>query len=333
MPHPVFGRTSYLNQQEVFWSVIRQKKITETCKIYVQDARDQKNKTSILELEDTDSESTMKDIEDNLEGVEDVQQTSASRRTPRKHRKPSQQRGETNKVPVVRDEGGGSAVGLVNFSYPAGVASAVAEGPGGLSGIAGDISGVAGGISSVPNALHFRFMAEMHQFEAVNEQERFILELEQIKRSTFDSQRCLAEMQAEIRGQRRQEEQQRGQQVDLDLARQQVGSFGPVISRVGKNSGLKKNQPSGVFRVFWVFLGVLVFFSFLGFFGFLLFFYTFAQEREFLGFFQVGILVFFWVGFLLLTLVISYSASSQLQDKIKEPEPDPKFLKYPRSGS
>jgi hypothetical protein len=168
----------------------------------------------------------MKDIEDNLEGVEDVQQTSAARRTPRKHRKPSQPRGETNKGPAIRDESGVSAASLLN-PCTAGVARGVAEGPGGVS---GDISGVVGGISSVPNALHFRFIAEMHQFEAVNEQERLILELEQIKRSTFDSQRCLAEMQEEIRGQRRQEEHQRGQQVDLDLARQQVGSFGLVIS-------------------------------------------------------------------------------------------------------
>jgi hypothetical protein len=174
----------------------------------------------------------MKDIEDNLEGVDDVQQqTSAARRTPRKNRKPSQQRGETNRGPVVRDESSVSAASILN-PCTAGAARGVAEGPGGVSGIADDISVVAGGISSVPNALHFRFMAEMHQFEAVNEQERLILELEQIKRSTFDSQRCLAEMQAEIRGQRRQEEHQRGQQVDLDLARQQVGSlsFGPVIS-------------------------------------------------------------------------------------------------------
>jgi hypothetical protein len=168
----------------------------------------------------------MKDIEDNLEGVEDVQQTSAARRTPRKHRKPSQQRGETNRGSAVREERGVSAASLLNPC----IAGAVEEGPGEMSGIAGDISGVAGGISSVPNALHFRFMAEMQQFEAVNEQERLILELEQIKRSTFDSQRCLAEMQAEIRGQRRQEEHQRGQQVDLDLARQQVRSFGFVIS-------------------------------------------------------------------------------------------------------
>jgi hypothetical protein len=125
-------------------------------------------------------------------------------------------------------------------SYPAGVASGVAEGPGGVS---GDISGVAGGISSVPNALHFRFIAEMHQFEAVNEQERLILELEQIKRSTFDSQRCLAEMQAEIRGQRRQEEHQRGQQVDLDLARQQVGSFGFVISYSASPYSFRIKEP------------------------------------------------------------------------------------------
>jgi hypothetical protein len=172
----------------------------------------------------------MKDIEDNLEGVEDVQQTSAARRTPRKHRKPSQPRGETNRGPAVRDESGVSAASLLN-PCTAGVARGVAEGPGELSAIAGDINGVAGGTSSVPNALHFRFMAEMHQFEAVNEQERLILELEQIKRSTFDSQRCLAEMQAEIRGQRRQDEHQRGQQVDLDLARQQVGSFGYVVHR------------------------------------------------------------------------------------------------------
>jgi len=94
----------------------------------------------------------------------------------------------------------------------------------GVSGVGGGVSGVAGGMSAVPNALHFRFMAEMHQLEAVNEQERLFLELEQIKRSTFDSQQSLAEVQAEIRGQRRREDQQRQESRDLELARQQVGS-------------------------------------------------------------------------------------------------------------
>jgi hypothetical protein len=47
----------------------------------------------------------------------------------------------------------------------------------------------------------------------------------------------------------------------------------PAAGRIAKNSGLKKNQPSG-------------FFGFFGFFFCFFFNTVFAQKREFLGFFQ-----------------------------------------------
>ena len=156
-----------------------------------QEAREYKNKTSILELEDTDSESTMKDIEDNLGGAEQGNMAVSSlRRAQHKPRKQSRRRGDTREAAVGVDVSDGAAVSLLNPTAAAAVAS---------------------GVSAVPNAMHFRFMTELHRFEEVSATERFLAELEQIKRSAFDSQRSLTEMQAEMRAQRQREDQERGQ--------------------------------------------------------------------------------------------------------------------------
>jgi hypothetical protein len=159
-------------------------------KLIVQEAREQKNKTSILELEETDSESTMKDIEDTLGGADVLNAASAVRKTQHKPRKPSRARGEAQQE-AGRDFTD-SAVAAVVRNQNVGVAAG-------------------GGSSAVPTAMHFRFMAELQQYEAVSATERMLAELEQIKRSALDSQRSLSEVQAEIRSQRQREEQERGQ--------------------------------------------------------------------------------------------------------------------------
>ncbi len=79
----------------------------------------------------------------------------------------------------------------------------------------------------------------------------------------------------------------RGPPADWDCARAPAARNSPCAwpaFRVGKNPGLKKNQPSGFFWGFWGFWGFLGgFLGFLGFFGFFLNIY--AQKRE-LRFFQ-----------------------------------------------
>ncbi len=62
---------------------------------------------------------------------------------------------------------------------------------------------------------------------------------------------------------------------------------GRLSGRVGKNPGLKKNQPSGFFCFFWVFGFFLGFLFFLGF----CFFYIFAQKRVFRVFLVLRILL------------------------------------------
>ena len=160
-------------------------------------------KTSILELEDTDSESTMKDIEDNLDdGV------PARRPPPRKPRKTTtRQRDEatTGGGPTTGgvDESGGGSTTAVSLLNPAGGGGTVAAS------------------SAVPNAMHFRFLTEMQQYEAVNATERMLLELEAIKRSAFDSQRSLAEIQAERRL-AEQQRQEREREVVYDASLKQL---------------------------------------------------------------------------------------------------------------
>jgi hypothetical protein len=60
----------------------------------------------------------------------------------------------------------------------------------------------------------------------------------------------------------------------------ETGGILTVRTRVGKNPGLKKNQPSGFFFFFWVFC---FFFGFLGFFC--------PEERVFRVFFSAHLLL------------------------------------------
>ena len=57
--------------------------------------------------------------------------------------------------------------------------------------------------SSVPDALHLRFLTELHQLETVNNTQRLLEELETIKKSAFDNHRGLEEVQNEMSKQRK----------------------------------------------------------------------------------------------------------------------------------
>ena len=57
--------------------------------------------------------------------------------------------------------------------------------------------------SSVPDALHLRFLTELHQLETVNNTQRLLEELETIKKSAFDNHRGLEEVQNEMTKQRK----------------------------------------------------------------------------------------------------------------------------------
>ena len=77
------------------------------------------------------------------------------------------------------------------------------------SGASGGGAGGAGGsFSAVPDALHLRFLTELHQLETVNNTQRLLDELEQIKRSSFENHRGLESVQAEMSNQRKLIEEQ-----------------------------------------------------------------------------------------------------------------------------
>ena len=62
--------------------------------------------------------------------------------------------------------------------------------------------------SSVPDALHLRFLTELHQLETVNNTQRLLDELDTIKKSAFDNHRGLEEVQHEMTKQRKMMEEQ-----------------------------------------------------------------------------------------------------------------------------
>ena len=62
--------------------------------------------------------------------------------------------------------------------------------------------------SSVPDALHLRFLTELHQLETVNNTQRLLDELDTIKKSAFDNHRGLEEVQQEMTKQRKIIEEQ-----------------------------------------------------------------------------------------------------------------------------
>lgn len=62
--------------------------------------------------------------------------------------------------------------------------------------------------SSVPDALHLRFLTELHQLETVNNTQRLLDELDTIKKSAFDNHRGLEEVQQEMTKQRKIMEEQ-----------------------------------------------------------------------------------------------------------------------------
>ena len=69
-------------------------------------------------------------------------------------------------------------------------------------------AGAGGSFSAVPDALHLRFLTELHQLETVNNTQRLLDELEQIKRSSFENHRGLESVQAEMSNQRKLIEEQ-----------------------------------------------------------------------------------------------------------------------------
>ena len=72
----------------------------------------------------------------------------------------------------------------------------------------GAAGGAGGSFSAVPDALHLRFLTELHQLETVNNTQRLLDELEQIKRSSFENHRGLESVQAEMSNQRKLIEEQ-----------------------------------------------------------------------------------------------------------------------------
>ena len=72
----------------------------------------------------------------------------------------------------------------------------------------GGAGGAGGSFSAVPDALHLRFLTELHQLETVNNTQRLLDELEQIKRSSFENHRGLESVQAEMSNQRKLIEEQ-----------------------------------------------------------------------------------------------------------------------------
>ena len=72
----------------------------------------------------------------------------------------------------------------------------------------GEAGGAGGSFSAVPDALHLRFLTELHQLETVNNTQRLLDELEQIKRSSFENHRGLESVQAEMSNQRKLIEEQ-----------------------------------------------------------------------------------------------------------------------------
>jgi hypothetical protein len=142
-----------------------------------------------MELEDTDSESTMKDIEDNLDGVDEanIASSSASQRQHRRPRKQSSRPRGESKITTT----GGRDSGIIHPQSPA--------------------ARLTGGVSALPRNMHFRFQAELQQYDSVNASELHLALLEQIKQSNFDSQRSWAEVQAEMQRQFRREQEERSQ--------------------------------------------------------------------------------------------------------------------------
>ena len=75
-------------------------------------------------------------------------------------------------------------------------------------GVVGGVGGAGGSSSAVPDALHLRFLTELHQLETVNNTQRLLDELEQIKKSSFENHRGLESVQAEMTNQRKLIEEQ-----------------------------------------------------------------------------------------------------------------------------
>ena len=75
-------------------------------------------------------------------------------------------------------------------------------------GVVGGVGGAGGSSSAVPDALHLRFLTELHQLETVNNTQRLLDELEQIKKSSFENHRGLESVQAEMSNQRKLIEEQ-----------------------------------------------------------------------------------------------------------------------------
>ena len=82
------------------------------------------------------------------------------------------------------------------------------RGPSSSGGVVGGVGGAGGSSSAVPDALHLRFLTELHQLETVNNTQRLLDELEQIKRSSFENHRGLESVQAEMTNQRKLIEEQ-----------------------------------------------------------------------------------------------------------------------------
>ena len=66
-----------------------------------------------------------------------------------------------------------------------------------------DMNNLAASGSTVPDALHLRFLTELHQLETVNNTQRLLDELETIKKSAFDNHKGLEEVQEEMSKQRK----------------------------------------------------------------------------------------------------------------------------------
>ena len=75
-------------------------------------------------------------------------------------------------------------------------------------GVVGGGGGAGGSSSAVPDALHLRFLTELHQLETVNNTQRLLDELEQIKKSSFENHRGLESVQVEMSNQRKLIEEQ-----------------------------------------------------------------------------------------------------------------------------
>ena len=97
------------------------------------------------------------------------------------------------------------------------------SGAGGAGG--GGTGGEGGSSSTVPDALHLRFLTELHQLETVNNTQRLLDELEQIKKSSFENHRGLESVQVEMTNQRKLiEEQNNAEKLNSAQVREEACS-------------------------------------------------------------------------------------------------------------